>query len=119
MRPFFNRADLFVLTSRYDAGPLVVLEAAVAGVPTAGTAVGHLVEWAPEAARIVMPRDAAGLADLIAAIARDEDFRLSLAHRAQERALAENADVTSAGFRAIYGDMVGASGTAHTPERAR
>ena len=35
-------ADLFWLTSRHEAGPVAVLEAAVAGVPTVGTAVGQV-----------------------------------------------------------------------------
>lgn len=43
LRPIMQTADLMVLSSLHEAGPLVLLEAAVAGVPTVGTAVGHLV----------------------------------------------------------------------------
>jgi len=105
MRPFFEAADLLVLTSRYEAGPLVVMEAAVAGVPTIGTNVGYLAEWTPSAARVVEPRDSDGLAQTIADVLSNEDSRIRLATRAQERALAENADVTSHHFRRIYQEM--------------
>jgi glycosyltransferase involved in cell wall biosynthesis len=104
-RPYFEAADLLVVTSRYEAGPLVVLEAAVVGVPTVGTNVGHLSEWAPVAARVVEPRDSAGLAQALAEILSNEDARLRLATQAQENALAENADVTARHFRQIYSEM--------------
>ncbi|MGA7991577.1 MAG: glycosyltransferase family 4 protein, partial [Thermoanaerobaculia bacterium] len=48
--PFYRRADLLVHSSRHEAGPLVVLEAAACRVPTVGTAVGHIREMAPAAA---------------------------------------------------------------------
>src|SRR3546814_9988889 len=47
LRPMLAAADLLVMASRHEAGPLVAMEAAVVGVPTVGTAVGHLAEWAP------------------------------------------------------------------------
>ncbi len=105
MRPYFEAADVLVLTSRYEAGPLVVLEAAVAGVPSVGTNVGHLAEWAPTAARVVEPRDGEGLALALADVLSNEDDRLQLAARAQERAVAENADVTTRRFRQTYAQM--------------
>ncbi len=45
-RPWSEQADVLLMASRHEAGPLVALEAAVAGVPCAGTAVGHIAEWA-------------------------------------------------------------------------
>jgi glycosyltransferase involved in cell wall biosynthesis len=105
MRPYFEAADVLVLTSRYEAGPLVVLEAAIAGVPTVGTNVGHLSEWAPTAARVVEPRDAAALADSLAEVLTDEDMRLQLAMQAQARALSENADVTTRRFQDVYMEL--------------
>ncbi|WP_040843946.1 glycosyltransferase family 4 protein [Nitrospirillum viridazoti] len=105
IRGFFERADLLVVTSRFEAGPLVVMEAAVAGVPTVGTKVGHLAEWAPKAARVVEPSDAGALAATIQEVLGDEELRLELAARAQEAATAEDADVTSRLFRDAYRAM--------------
>jgi len=106
MRPFFERADLLIVTSRHEAGPIVALEAAVAGVPVVGTNVGHLAEWAPLAARVVEPRDSAGLARAIVDLLSDDDARIALAMRAQKLAIAEHADITAREFRRVYTEMI-------------
>jgi glycosyltransferase involved in cell wall biosynthesis len=105
LRPFFDRADLLIVTSRQEGGPIVALEAAVAGVPVVGTNVGHLAEWAPVAARVVEPRDAAGLARIVTALLADDAARLALAAAAQQRAVAQDAKETTTRFRQLYLDM--------------
>ena len=50
------------LTSEMEGGANVISEAAVAGVPTLGTDVGHIAEYAPEGAIAVPKRDAGALA---------------------------------------------------------
>jgi glycosyltransferase involved in cell wall biosynthesis len=106
LRPLLEAADLMVLSSRHEAGPLVVLEAAVAGVPTVGTMVGHMVEWAPDAAMAVPVGDWARLAGAIRQMLEDEDMRLRIAGEAHKRALRENADYTAGRFRALYAELV-------------
>lgn len=106
LRPLVERADLNAVTSRHEAGPLVVLEAAALGVPSVGTAVGHLAEWAPEAALAVPVGASAALAEAIAALATDEDRRLRIAAAAQQRALADDADRTAALFEALHAELV-------------
>jgi glycosyltransferase involved in cell wall biosynthesis len=106
LRPWMERADLLLVASRHEAGPLVLLEAAVAGVPAVGTAVGHLADWAPEAAAAVPVGDAAGLAREAARLLADENARLRAAARAQARAVAEDADFTARTVRALYADLV-------------
>ena len=105
LRPYFERAHLLIVTSRHEADPLVAVEAAVAGVPTVGTNVGHLADWAPLAARVVPVRDSAALAQAIIELSQDEDARMALALRAQEHALAEHADITTRRYRQIYAEM--------------
>jgi glycosyltransferase involved in cell wall biosynthesis len=105
LRPLVAWADLLLMSSLHEAGPLVCLEAAVAGVPTVGTAVGHIAEWAPSAALAVPVGDATGLAGAVARVLDDEDLRLSLAMAAQRLALAEDADLTAATFEALYGSV--------------
>ena len=105
LRARVEQADILVLSSRHEAEPLVVLEAAIAGVPTVGTAVGHVAEWAPTAAVAVPVRDAAGLAREIAALAADEPRRLAIAHEAQRRAIAIDADFTASAFERCYAEL--------------
>lgn len=105
LRPLLASADLLVMSSLHEAGPLVALEAAMLGVPTVGTAVGHVAEWAPSAARAVPPGDADALADAINNVLDDDGLRLRLAAEAQRRALAEDADHTASLFLAIYAGL--------------
>lgn len=102
LRPWFGRADLLVVSSRHEGAPIVLLEAAVAGVPTIGTAVGHVAEYSPDASIAVPVADSVALADAIARVAADEDLRLALATNAQRRAIAENADLTARLFENAY-----------------
>jgi glycosyltransferase involved in cell wall biosynthesis len=109
LRPIVEAADLMVVSSRHETGPVAVLEAAVAGVPTIGTCVGHIAEWAPSAAVSVPVGDWAAMAGAIVQLLDDEELRLSVAREAQRRALAEDADYTAERFRALYARLV--SGT--------
>lgn len=102
LRPIVESADLLVMSSRHEAGPFVLVEAAVAGVPTVGTAVGHIVEWAPSAALAVPVANPERLADAIHTLLADEDLRLRVARAAQCRALSEDADYTTRTFEALY-----------------
>jgi glycosyltransferase involved in cell wall biosynthesis len=106
LRPLVEAADLMVLSSRHETGPLVALEAAVAGVPTVGTMVGHIAEWAPFAAMSVPVGDWARLAEAVRHLLEDEDLRMSIAREALQRATLENADHTAMRFRALYAQLV-------------
>lgn len=105
LRGLMNQADILLVSSRHEAGPLVVLEAAVAGVPTVGTAVGHIAEWAPDAAVVVPVGDAAALARETAALIADEPRRLAIAGEAQRRAIEIDADFTAMTFERIYAQI--------------
>jgi glycosyltransferase involved in cell wall biosynthesis len=107
LRPLVERADLMLISSRHEAGPVVVLEAGLAGVPTVGTAVGHVDEWAPGAAVAVPVGNAARLAAETAALLADEGRRQRLAAAAQARALREDADWTAREVLQIYADLMG------------
>jgi glycosyltransferase involved in cell wall biosynthesis len=96
------QADLMMMASRHETGPVAVLEAAALGVPTVGTAVGHLAEWAPHAAVAVPPGDAAALAGAAQELLTDEPRRLAVAHAAQQIALAEDADFTAREVLELY-----------------
>lgn len=104
--PLMKAAHVLVVSSRHEAGPVAVLEAAAVGVPTVGTAVGHVAEWAPDAALAVPVRDAQSLAAALRQVLSDEELRLRLARAAWTRAVWEDADYTAACFEAIYSELV-------------
>jgi glycosyltransferase involved in cell wall biosynthesis len=106
LRPIMADADLLVMSSLHEAGPMVLLEAALAGVPTVGTAVGHIAEWAPSAALAVPVEDWAALARAIHRVLVDEGLRLQLAKTAQQRAVQEDADYTVRAFAALYSRLL-------------
>ena len=105
LQPIVSAAHLMVVSSRHEAGPLVMLEAAALGVPTVGTAVGHVAEWAPEAALAVPVGDWTQLAAAIRAVASDEALLQSLARVAQQRACQEDADHTAQQFQRLYAQL--------------
>lgn len=107
LRPMVLGADVMVMASRHEAGPIAALEAAISGVPVVGTPVGHLAEWAPEAAVVAPAGDAEALADAIESLIHDEDRRLAVARAAHCRALIEDADATARRFTALYRDLAG------------
>jgi len=107
LRPLVEAAHMMIISSRHEAGPLVALEAAATGVPTVGTAVGHIQEWAPHAAMAVPVGDCAALADAIARLLADETLRLRIAREAHQRAILEDADYTAVAFQAIYNELTG------------
>jgi len=102
LRPVVAAAHVLVVTSLHEAGPLVLLEAAVLGVPCVGTRVGHLVEWAPDAAIAIPMGDDQALAAQLVALANDELRRLELARNAQAHAVAENADRSAELFEVLH-----------------
>ena len=109
LRPLVAASDLLVMSSLHEAGPLVLLEAAALGVPTVGTAVGRIADWAPQAARAVPVGDAAALAREAGALLRDEPLRLRLAHAAGAHAREESAERTAQDFEALYARLVARS----------
>jgi glycosyltransferase involved in cell wall biosynthesis len=106
LRALVAAADLMIMSSRHEAGPVAMLEAAVVGVPTVGTAVGHIVEWAPAAAVCVPVGNPAALSHAIRTLLDDEEQRLRIAHEALLRATREDADHTAQRFQALYDGLV-------------
>jgi glycosyltransferase involved in cell wall biosynthesis len=97
---------LVVVSSRHEAAGVVVLEAASAGVPVVGTAVGYVADWAPERAVSVPPGDPTALADAIEAALLDRPRRQRVAAAAREWTLAHDADWSVAQFERVYRELV-------------
>jgi glycosyltransferase involved in cell wall biosynthesis len=102
----YRAAHLHLLSSHHESQAVVVGEAAAAGVPTVGTAVGVVAELAPAAAWAAPVGDAAGLAAGALALLRDAAGRARLGRAAQGWARAHDADWTAAQFESIYDDLI-------------
>ena len=100
--PFYRHAHLYVQSSLHESMGAAVLEAAAAGVPTVGTAVGLVAELAPEAALAVPVRDPEALAEGTLALLGHPQERERLGHAAQRFARTYNADWTAAQFELLY-----------------
>ena len=105
---FYSRAHILVHSSLHEAGPLVALEAAAAGLPTVGTDVGQIADWAPERAVAVPVGDDASLADAVLALLRDPARRLDIGEIARSWAREHDADETARRFEEIYSELAGA-----------
>ena len=100
--------DLLVQGSFHESQGVAVVEAAMRGVPTVGTAVGLLAELAalePRAAVAVPVGDPAALAAAITALAHDPARRAELGAAARAWAVAHDADWTAAAFEALYAEV--------------
>jgi glycosyltransferase involved in cell wall biosynthesis len=95
-----------IISSRHEAGPVAMLEAAVVGVPTVGTAVGHIREWSPAAAACVPVADWERLGQAIGELLHDEDLRLRIAREALRKAVSEDANHTAECFQRLYASLV-------------
>ena len=106
--PLLARADLLLLSSLHEGCGVVILEAAVAGVPVVGTRVGHIAAWTPDAAVAVPVGDDEALAGAVMALLKNENRRLAIAREAQRRAIVDDADATASRVNEIYEELVAA-----------
>lgn len=107
-----RRADLHVIASRHDAGPVSVLEAAACGLVTVGTRVGHVADLAaadPPGALAVPVGHHAKLAAAIAELLADEPRRTAMAAVARRFALDHDRHATVDAFEALYGRLAASS----------
>jgi len=98
----YQRAHVFVMSSRHEAGGVVVLEAAACGVPTVGTAVGYLADWTPDRAITVAPRDPHALGEAIVAALSNPARLAGIAAAARAWTLAHDADWSAEQFDRLY-----------------
>ena len=101
-------ADLYVLSSAWEAFPIGVLEALACGVPQVATDVGGTREAvAEDTGVLVPPGEPARLAAAIVELLRDADRRARMAAASRERHAARfGVEAKVAGTAAVYDDVL-------------
>ncbi len=85
---FYAAADVFALPSRYEAAPLVVLEAAAAGLAIVATAVNGATDVVADGETgLIVDRAPASIAAAIDRLVAEPDLRAHLGAAVRERAL--------------------------------
>ena len=105
---YFAAFDLFVLSSRTEGLPMVMLEAMASGTPIVATSVGGIPDLvSPAEGLLVPPEDPKALAGAIRASVLDRDAAAARASAARERQRA-HFDVASwsARYEKIYRDLL-------------
>ena len=111
----YNLGELFVFPSLYEGFGLPVIEAMACGTPVITANTSSLQEIAEGAAETVDPQDAAGLADLIVAVASNVDRRAFLRARGLARAREFSWTRAAKQMLAVYNRAAGVT-VPHTPE---
>jgi glycosyltransferase involved in cell wall biosynthesis len=104
----YRTAHLHVVSSHYESQGVVILEAAAAGLPTVGSAVGLLPSLAPTAARCVPQGHPEALADAICALLLDGPAREAMGAAAQRFGSAHDATWTAQTFERLYASLLAA-----------
>lgn len=85
---FYSQADIFVLPTYAEAMPMSVIEAMAAGCAIITTNVGGIPELIEDGADGILfsPGDAQALADIISLLLENENIRINLGRKAQQKA---------------------------------
>jgi len=105
---FMAGFDVFVLSSRYEGLPYVLLEAAASALPIISTDVGGVRDVVYDGENgFVLPTPAIELlADRLVEIARRRDLRVSMAHRSAEIGAGFTADRMVDETIAVYEELI-------------
>jgi glycosyltransferase involved in cell wall biosynthesis len=111
-------ADVFVLTSEYEALPMAILEAMAAGLPIISTRVGSIprVIAEGETGRLVAPGDIDALAAALGDLAADPGARESMGNAAAQSHRGHwQADAMIEAYADVFAELVGTRGSDDSP----
>jgi glycosyltransferase involved in cell wall biosynthesis len=102
----YRRAHVHLVSSLYESQGVAILEAAAAGLPTVGTAVGLMPAMAPVAARCVATGDATALSNATLELLTNSRAREAMGAAAQRWARDHDAGWTAREFESLYRSLL-------------
>lgn len=109
LAPAYDDADVFVLSSRWEGLPYVVLEAMAAGLPVASTDVDGIPEAVVSGTTgiLVPPGDAGSLAEALRALLADPDLRTRMGEAGRARVAERfSLDAMVDGVTSVYESVI-------------
>ncbi len=105
---YFQMADIFVIPSRIEGNPNVLLEALACGLPVVGSSISGIREVIDDRINgiLVPPGDAVGLAEKIVFLMNDQKACIKLGQNARESALLNfSLDIISDRYLQLYENL--------------
>lgn len=99
---YLKSADVFLLSSHYEAQPLCVLEAMASGLPVISTDVGAVADIVKDNGMLVPPGDVEAMAKAMEKLYLDEVLRLKMSERASAYAAEYDVSNTVTGYSELY-----------------
>ncbi len=100
---YYKSADIFLLPSKTEVNPRVLIEASAAGLPTVALDTFSAREVLPEPEQALLcPEDEEAFAQAILRLLREEDLRREIARKAQERAFSFSAERVTDQVLSLY-----------------
>lgn len=99
---YLKSADVFLLSSHYEAQPLCVLEAMASGLPVISTDVGAVADIVKDNGILVPPGDVEAMAKAMEKLHLDEVLRQKMSERASAYAVEYDVSNTVAGYSELY-----------------
>jgi len=118
----YSAADVFVLPTRADNLPNVLVEALACGVPCVSFRVGGVTDVVQHGMTGILaePEDVASLRDNLTSLLADEDLRAGMGRNGREAVLRQFADTLVADqYTRIYEQLIEARETCFGPTEAR
>ena len=99
---YLKTANVFLLSSHYEAQPLGVLEAMAAGLPVISTDVGGVADIVTDNGILVAPGDVEAMADAMERLYLDKDLRQNMSLASRAHAADFDVSKTIAGYGNLY-----------------
>lgn len=101
-RSFFQRAHVYMVSSLHETGPIAMLEAAACSIPTVGTPVGYVSDWAGARAVVVPHNDPDAMAAALLQLLADAPRRRAMGAAARDWVRRHDSRWTAENFLRLY-----------------